>query len=331
MQPSIIDRPLEKHTPDPVLSEFSFPLQRTYYPLGYALELATNSTDVIEAASENWGMFAKVFDAPLMRFCLGVAPGNTKRLPPRSKFLSREHLMSIVADQDNSVVCDFSKNFAYGWVTEATAANHPVLRYHFLTATVLPLVEQMALAPIHGALIARNGWGVALIGESFSGKSTLAYAGARAGWTLISDDGIFLVRNHSDRYAIGDPHTIHFREDARRLFPELARQLPITRPNGKMGLELFTRELPIATAPGSSIDHMVFLNRNEPGPARLRHYPKAEALSWCERAVCYGTSEARAAQRRCYQRLAGAGIWELCYDDLDQAIVRLEQLISSKG
>jgi hypothetical protein len=327
-QPSIIDRFPRQHAADPVLSEFNFPLQRTYYPLGYALELATNSIDVVEAASKNWGMFAKAFDSAPMRFNLGVAPGNSKRLPPGPKFLSREHLMSIVADPDNSVFCDFSKNFAFGWVTQPTVENHPYLRYHFLTAAVLPLVQQMALAPIHGALIARDGCGVALVGESFSGKSTLAYACARVGWTLVSDDATFLVRDRTDRHAIGDPHTIHFREDARLLFPELARQLPIVRPNGKMGLELFTKELSIATATGSSIDNLVFLNRNEPGPARLRHYPKDEALSWCKRVVCFGTREVRAAQLRCYEYLAGAGIWELCYSDVEEAIGQLEELVS---
>src|SRR5215467_14212607 len=103
IQPSIIDRSRRQDAPDPVFSEFTFPLQKTYYPLGYALELSTNSMDVVEAASKNWGMFSKAFDAAPLRIALGVAPGNSRRLSRRSKVLSREHLMSIVADRDNSV------------------------------------------------------------------------------------------------------------------------------------------------------------------------------------------------------------------------------------
>ena len=145
-QPPIIDRFPREHAADPVLSEFKFPLQRTYYPLGYALELATNSIDVVEAASKNWGMFVKAFDAAPIRLNLGVAPGNSKRLPPGSNVLSREHLMSIVADPDNSVFCDFSKSFAFGWLTQPTAENHPYLRYHFLTAAVLPVGVTIVIA-----------------------------------------------------------------------------------------------------------------------------------------------------------------------------------------
>jgi len=180
-------------------------------------------------------------------------------------------------------------------------------------------------------LIGRNGIGVALCGESMSGKSTLAYACARAGWQYISDDGTYLLRKESGRYAIGEHHSVRFREDARELFPELRDRLPMVRPNGKLGMEILTRELPIATVPGCSIDHIVFLNRNEPGPARLRPYPKDQFLAWCEQAACYGAAEVRAAQVRSYGRLAGARIWELCYRNFDNAIHRLEQLVDSGG
>src|SRR5215469_11311868 len=104
-------RSLEQAVPDPVLSAFELPLRRMYYPLGYGLEVATNSIDVIEAADENWGWFVKAFDTPPMHMWLGVVPSE-QQLPATSRILSREHLMSIVADSDNSIVCDFSKNFA---------------------------------------------------------------------------------------------------------------------------------------------------------------------------------------------------------------------------
>lgn len=96
-----------------------------------------------------------------------------------------------------------------------------------------------------------------------------------------------------------------------------------------MGLEIFTSELPIQYTPGCSIDHIVFLNRNEQGPARIRRYPKDDALEWCGRYVTFGTPETRQSQLRCYQRLLSAGIWEMRYSDLDDAVARLEQLVDS--
>lgn len=298
--------------------------------MGFAVEIASNSEHVIQAASESWASYPQAFDDAPVRLHLGVTPGDSK-LPVRSIIRSREHLMSIYANPDNFAICDLNAGFSYGWVTEPVAADHPLLRYRFLVSTALTLVQHASLSVIHSALIARNGSGVTLCGDSMSGKSTLAYACARAGWSYVTDDGTFLVRKNTDRYAIGERHCIRFRQDARDLFPELKDRLPQVRPNGKLGIELLTSELPITTALGCQIDHIVFLNRNEPGPARLRPYPRDQFLESCKGGACYGAAEVRAEQLRSYERLAGAGIWELCYRDFDSAIHRLEQLVDSGG
>jgi hypothetical protein len=315
--------------PDPVLSAFELPLRARFYPFGFPLDLATNSAHVIQAAEEGWGGFAQQFDGPPVRFQLGVAPGANTPLPPQSTVRSREHLMFIVADLENFTVCDFSRGFGFGWITESVAKDHALARYRFLTAAGLTLIEQQAFASLHCGLVIRNGSGVALLGDTFAGKSTLSYACARAGWTFVSDDGIFLVRDGSGRRAMGDPYAIRLREDARDLFPELRDRMPVVRPNGKLAMEIFTCDLPIQTAPSCSIDHVVFLNRNKPGPARIRRYSKDDALEWCQRYAAFGTREVREAQSRCYQRLLNAGVWEMRYSDLDDAIARLELLVDS--
>ena len=237
--------------------------------------------------------------------------------------------MSVIADSENLLVCDFERGVVAGWITRAVAADHPFLRYRFLTCAANMLIEQAALAPIHGALIARRGHGVVLCGESFAGKSTLAYACARAGWTYVTDDGTHLVRNRADRYAVGDPHTLRLREDARDLFPELADQLAVVRPNGKVAIEMFTRELPIHIAAGCTIDHVVFLDRQEFGRARLCSYAKEEAFMQWEAYASFGTQAVRSAQKCCYEQLLRARIWELSYSYFDDAVVRLEQLVDS--
>ena len=322
---------LEMVLPDPVLSALELPLRARFYPFGFPLDLSTNSVHVIQAAEEGWGKFVQQFDETPARIDLGVAPSSATQIPPQSIFRSREHLMFFVADAENYMICDFKQNFGFGWTTELVAADHGHIRYRFLTAAGLTLIEQQFGASLHCGLVVRNGRGVALMGDSFAGKSTLSYACARAGWTFVSDDGVMLVRNHADRYAMGDPYAIRLRDDAGRLFPELQDRLPLKRPNGKIGLEIFTSELPIRSTPGCSIDHLVFLNRNEPGPARIRRYPKDQTLDWCQRYVTFGTREVREAQFRCYERLLDAGIWELRYSDLDDAIGCLERLVDAGG
>jgi hypothetical protein len=321
---------VEQAQVDPTLCQFDLPLHRRYFPFGFPLDLQTNSAEVIKAAQEGWGHFSKTFDEAPVRLALGVTDGDSVPSELRSTFRSREHLMFFVADPENFLTFDFSSGFAFGWITRAVAADRPFLRYRFLNAAVM-LIEQSALAPLHGALLMRNGCGVMLCGDSFAGKSTLAYACARAGWTYVSDDGAFLLRNRADRFAIGDPHTIRFREDTLDLFPELADRMPVVRPNGKIAIEIFTHELPIKSAFGCSIDHVVFLNRQQHGNARLRHSPKDQASEAWEKYLSFGTDEVRAAQRRCHERLLLAGIWELTYSHFDEAVARLEQLVDSGG
>jgi hypothetical protein len=319
----------EPGTLDSVSPETDLPLRRRLYPLGFPLDLETNSQDIIEAASEGWGHFSQTFEEAPVRVSLAVVEGDALTQQAGSHFFWREHLMTIFDGPLNVMVCDFRQGFACGSVTRAVAMDHSLVRYRFLMASANTLIEQRALAPLHGALIVRNGIGVMLCGESFAGKSTLAYACSRAGWIYVSDDATFLVRGSQGRCAIGDPHSIRFREDARRFFPELADRLTVVRPNGKPAIEVFTRELPITVASQCSIDNVVLLARQNSGAARLTRYPKAQALEDWKKYAVLGTEDVRAAQLDCHRRLLEAGTWELEYSSLDGAIARLEQLVDS--
>jgi hypothetical protein len=312
---------------DPLLSAFELPLRATFYPLGFPLEITSNSEDILDAARESWRHFEQSFDEKPARIHLAVTKDRTEPLARPPVFRARENMMSIVADADNFVICDYRRDFAFGWVTQGVAADHARLRLHFLEAAGLTLIQHRYLAPIHGALIARNGRGVLLCGDSFAGKSTLSYACARAGWTLITDDGTYLLRNSLDRYGLGHPFTIRFREDAVEHFPEFAERTVGTRVNGKLGFEVFTQELPIRIATGSTIDHIVFLRRLDRSPAQLLPYPKQDAVRWFSKVAVVGEARSRASQRRAYERLTDAAIWEMQYRDLADAVLCLEQLV----
>ena len=312
---------------DPVLSEFDLSLRRTFFPLGYPLELETNSSDVMLAAEEAWGAIERMFQRDPVRICLGVAESDSPSPAPMSRIRAREHLMSIVADPANFLMCDFDRGFGFGWVTPETAADRAMLRYQFLTPGGIALAQQRAFAPLHGALVMRGGTGVMFCGDSSAGKSTLAYACARAGWTYVSDDGAFLVRSRDDRYAVGDPHLVRFRPDARELFPELARHVPAARPNGKITMEICPPDLGLTTAPGCAVDHVVFLDRAPGGMASVQGYPKDRALEYWAQYTVLGPGEVRAEQRRCQEHLLRAGLWGMRYSQLDDAVSRLERLV----
>ena len=114
---------------DPVFSAFELPLRRTFFPLGYPLDLETNSPDVLLAAEESWGAQEQMFNRDPVRMCLGVSENDSEFRAPIGAIRAREHLMSIVADAENFLVCDFEQGFAFGWVTRNTAADRALLRH----------------------------------------------------------------------------------------------------------------------------------------------------------------------------------------------------------
>src|SRR3954470_13157160 len=265
---------------DPLLASRDFFYSTTLFPLGFPLTVESNSQEILRAASTSWSYFRQAFDREPVFLSLGVSETRSSALPPVPSFRSRGHLLSMVSDPENFLVCDFNTGFQFGWITEAVAKDPSFLRYFFLDVAVLTTLQQKHLAPIHGACVSRNGRGITLCGPSSAGKSTLAYACSRAGWTYVSDDATFLVRSASPRYAIGNCHTIRFRENTKRFFPELFHLPASRRANGSQRIEALTRDLPIQTTAGCHLDHVVFLKRSHTGDARLRPSSKEWALDW---------------------------------------------------
>jgi hypothetical protein len=68
---------------------------------------------------------------------------------------------------------------------------------------------------VHAALLAKNGRGVVVTGPSFAGKSTLAVAMWRAGWSLLADDVILL--DAKNRTASPAPRRVSLRSESRGL------------------------------------------------------------------------------------------------------------------
>lgn len=311
---------------DIFLHDAPLPKRRTFFPLGFPLELATNCDAVLAAAEQSWGRFEAAYPEHPVSLSLTVTEQEGDRLPDAPKFRSHGHIMSIVSDPRNQVICDLDRGCGFGWLSEQVVADEAFFRLRFLESSVMTMLVGRYLAPIHSALVTKNGVGVALCGESFAGKSTLAYACARSGWTFVSDDGTFLIRNRTDRFGVGNPFSIRFREDAKFLFPELDRHRVGLRPNGQLGMEVSTSQLPVRVAGGATINHVVFLRRSRNCRAVVNRFQPSDALAWFQRIALYGPAESQAAQRNAYQRLLQAEVWELHYSDLAEAVQILDQL-----
>lgn len=317
--------------PDLVYSNIDLPLSETFHPLGFPLAIATNSQDVLEAARESWGAFPRAFAKPAIELRVGVL-AEEPALPPSPHFVRCErHLIAWVKNPSDFSFCDLKRGFGFCWLAARTAANHPRLRYYYLEAMAYTLLEALYLTPIHAACLSLHGQGLLLSGESESGKSSLAYACACAGWTFVSDDVSYLVRGGDGPVLVGNPHLIRLRESARDLFPELHQHRVILRGQGDRAIELATRNLAhVVTAPHSPVHYILLLNRQPRSSPELIPFSRAEALRWMERVLCLGEQDLKDAQAASLRRLLSAEVFEFRYSSLDAAVAELRALVESR-
>ena len=316
---------------DPILYDFELPLRKTFYPRGFPVEIATNSSEVLLAAEESWATCQQAFTEDPILLNIGVADGGPDGSSISPVCRGRNNMLSLVADAYNFYVCDLRHGFGYSWVTRKTVENRAAYRYHFLEGMALSLLMSRYMTPVHAACVSLKGQGVLLCGDSGSGKSSLSFACARRGWTFVADDASSLVRHRSGRVVVGNPHQIRFRESAIELFPELRYEQLTRRVNGEMAIELPTSSLAhIQTAPQAEVDHIVFLNRKEFTPVRLSRLAVEKVLPWFEQVLSYGETDIRGAQKASLRNLLAANLVEMSYSDLDSAVSCLESMVCNE-
>jgi len=303
-------------------------LERIYFPLGYPVRIVSNSQAVLEAADQSWDCSKARFHGEPLEFQLEVrtSASSNKALPPAPEVILHGSLMLQIGDADNFFLADLKRGRAMGRVTPGAVACPGFLRYFILEAAVLCMISTKRAVAIHAACVRTNGRGVLLCADSGEGKSTLAYAGARTGWTYVSDDATYVPMDCKDRMAIGNCRKIRFRPSGVALFPELAGRPATPRAGGKPSIEVRTEEWPdIATSDVTRVDHIVFLNRRFADTEELVPLRTSSVLPWFEQHLI-SPPEVRPAQQATLARLLESGVFELRYRDLGWAIERINEL-----
>jgi hypothetical protein len=244
----------------------------------------------------------------------------------------QNHLVSIVHGPENFATCDLARGFTFACLTSDVARNRPYVRYHFLEPAVYLMIEAAHLSAVHASCVSLHGRAVLLCGDSGAGKTSLAYACARKGWTYLSDDATHIVRGRSDRKVVGRPFRIRFRESARRIFPELQQFTPELRPNGKLDIEVETSALGLTVALESNAACIVFLNRQDHNRrASLAPFARAEAARRLQTPICFGDERARLEQSSTLVEFLRSPIVELTYSDFSGAENLLRSLLESEA
>jgi len=312
---------------DPLLAKPPAAYRASFYPRGFEVSVASNSPAVLQAAELSWAGLERRFDAAPMELRCVVSPDacSAPLVPPVVR--AQRHLAVWTAGP-NSWCCDLAAGFGTAWIAESLAADVWYLCYHVLEAMAYSLLASLHVVPLHAACVARNGRGVLLAGESGAGKSSLAYACARRGWTYVSDDCSSLLRRGAGRTVVGDPRLFRFRVDAGALFPEF-RDLPESpHARGKPTVEALTDIMPgIRTASECSVRHIVFLNRTGAAGAELTPVDAEEAMWRLSESPWPPDMPGEAERRAALERLTAVPAYELRYRSLDDATERLERLV----
>lgn len=316
---------------DPLLCNVSMALREVFYPLGFAVEIVTNSQAVLAAARESWETLQQRYPGPPLRLRIGVSNDSAIECPPEPVIRAQRHLLSIVANTRNQAFCDLAEGFGFMWVDRSAMLHRSYFRYHFLESAVLTMLSTTRAVPIHAACISRHGCGLLLCGDSGAGKSTLAYGCAREGWTYTSDDASHLLCNAAATRIIGNARQLRFRPSARLLFPELEGRSLTPRASGKPSIEVPTSELEhIITADEAEVHCILFLNRQPSAVAELRPLSSEFALDYFRQSV-YPAQEIRHLQMAALECLSSLEVYELRYSDLDEAVGLLDGLARSAG
>jgi hypothetical protein len=311
---------------DPLQCDFALPLRARYFPMGFPVDLETNSMDLLSAAADLWSCFPPLAETPAVTFRVAVGGRSTVQLRP-SLPRGQEHLISIVHSPENFALADLAGGFGFAWLTQDVAADAAYCRYYFLEPLVYVMLTALHVTPLHASCIALNDRAVVLCGDSGAGKTSLAYACARRGWHYLADDAAHIVRSSHDHCVVGRPYTIRFRESARSLFPELNRFTASRRPSGKIDFEIETRELGVSIALNHPASHIVFLRREHRSiAAHLKPFPRQEAERRLAQVICFGDERIRSEQRESIREFVTLPTSELIYSDLESAELALRSL-----
>ena len=315
-------------------------LERGYTVMGETLLFQTNHPRLLETADESFGRYPAcppnarqpAHDGqPLIVRLFVTEPRQPEpdTAHPLPVYHTQEHLFHIQVGEDNWAVVDLQGGFAFGLVTTGMAHDRPFVRVTFVEAMCLAMLSLgRNFSNLHAACVVKNGVSVTLQGRNNTGKSTLAYACARRGYQVLTEDVVHIKVRPESVALWGSPWKLHLLVDAQRLFPELSGLSPALQINGEWKLEVDLESLyPQSTVVQARPGLMVLLVRGSGGLTRVEPISREQALSHSEIIWPWQTGWTAELERGSQSLLDGGTLRLHINGTPDQAVDALDSLI----
>ena len=306
-----------------------------FYPLGFHVQLATNSEQVLLAASECWAGFERRFTEPPLRLHVIVSPDKTtaggvtiRDSPPSPEYRASGHLLVLAADPRHFAACDLDSGFASCWVTASEVRRGKWFQHNYLEGCCYAMLTHRSVTPIHASCVAYQGVGALLCGGSGAGKSCLVYACAKIGLQFVSDAASYLVRDSDDNRVMGIPRTLKLRPSAEKLFPELTGRRRGANTRGDPVIEIpMERSEGMTSQNTCSAGYVVFLDRRDGCEMELRSIGPRQAIDRLVQELPVFSEGVVQSHIASLEQLVRSGACVLSYDDPRVAADRIQRLI----
>lgn len=307
-------------------------LTRRWHPMGHPVEIDANYPDVLAVADALWHDYRPLAGTLPVKLKIEVSPGESSH--DKVTIRHRESLLTIEQGRINSAIADLSSGCGVIRISRAAVKNPTWFAYHFLEPIAYVLLSARHFTMLHAACVAFDGSAVLLCGPSGAGKTTLAYACAKRGWSFVTGDAVHLLRRAPEPTIIGRPFSIRFRSSARDIFPELRRYRAVRRPNGKHDYEFDPRRLRLPVAVQARASMIVLLNRVS-GASSSGDRPHFEvvgaeaAKAVLSESIVLGDARLRSEQMQTLDRLLQEPVIRLTYSEPFRAEELLRKVLAS--
>jgi len=300
-------------TTDFLKREVHTPLCETFVVAGAAAEIRTNSESILAIAEQCFPRLQARPSVCELRMRLWADQDGASRPPwPLPYFRGLGRLIFGGFDSESSVIIDLASRRISGRFSTAMAADDHYWKRVIFPRLITGVGPAIAVTELHCACLSWNGCGLVLFGVPGAGKSTLALALARHGFSLLSEDWTYFSRCDADLAAWGLPSGVKLLPDTIRHFPELAEFETSIGLNGEESYQMQPeRDFGISLAHCCRPKWLVLLDREEKAVFDISMMSSDQAAEILCRDLLAQSAKVFDQQRRMVQRLVANGCWRL--------------------